>query len=375
MKGLPAAALAAVIAACSTTDAAEATAPSDESAASERVVVDPARGLGFEGLDARFADLIDTAAGVEVLAEGFDWSEGPVWVPSLGALLCSDVPGNVVYRWAPGAEGLGGGGIAGADTFLFPSGYFADPTIGGEPGANGLLLDADGRLLLAQHGERQVARLELTPAEALASGYAAVAKTDFTPLATTFEGAAFNSPNDLTQLPDGRLLFTDPTYGVDKTFGEDARALDDEAVYAIDPAADPGTAVRVFAGFDRPNGVAATPAGDSFFVASSVPGQPQWVLCPVPDASGATGPCRNFADASELAGEDNPGNADGLVVLAGGELLASGPGGVLLYDRAGTHLGTIRTGRATANVTTGGADGLDIFVTADDLLLRARLKR
>ena len=337
------------------------------------VSVDPTRGFAFAAEAPGFHALVDTAAGIEVLASGFDWSEGPVWVPTLNSVLFSDVPGNVVYRWGADTETSGGGG-AGVDTFLYPSGYFAQPTITGEPGANGLHLDGDGRLLLAQHGERQVARLGLPLTEVRERGRGAVAKTDFTPLASGFAGERFNSPNDLAVLPDGRILFTDPTYGVDKTFGEDARELADEAVYLIDPTVEGGAPRRVFAGFDRPNGLGLTPAADSFFVASSAPGAPRWVLCPLPASpADSTRPCRDFADASALAGPDNPGNADGLVVLADGHLLASGPGGVLAFDRGGRHLGTIRTGRATANVTVGGPDGRDVFITADDLLLRARL--
>lgn len=354
---------------------AEGTSARDDGAAPD-VLVDPALGLGFELRDPAFATVVDTGGGIAVLARGFSWSEGPVWVPALGGVLFTDVPNNVAYYWGPELPEASAktDGVSGVDTFLFPSGYLANPYVGGEPGANGLHLDARGRLLLAQHGERRVARLETPLEEVRTAGYRAVDTAAFATLSARYEGKRYNSPNDLAVLPTGEILFSDPTYGVDKTFGEEARELDVTGVYRVDPAAPDAEPTLLYAAFERPNGVALTPEADSFYLASSKSGEPQWVVCPLRD-EGAAPPaeCRDFADATALAGPARPGNADGLFVLDTGHVLATGPGGVLVYDRGGRLLGIVRTGRATANVTVGGVDGRDVFITAADLLLRARL--
>ena len=358
-------------------------------------VLDAERGLAYEARDPAFATVVDTGAAVEVLASGFDWSEGPVWVGDPDPkLLFSDVPGNVVYVWRPGnvadsAPGAPGASpIRGVDTFLYPSGYFADPDVEGEPGANGLLLDAEGRLLLAQHGERRVARFRHNLADPEHTWQYVSKPESFESLVDTYDPATqpalelgltpgprrFNSPNDLALAADGTLYFTDPTYGVDKTFGEAARELPFSGVYALRPGE--SEPELLIGSMTRPNGVVVTRDQSALLIANSQAGEPRWWSCRFADRPpNAENPwCEVFADASALVGPENPGNADGMVALDGGYLLATGPGGVLVFDAAGQHLGTIRTGRATANVTTGGADGRDVFITADDLLLRARLR-
>lgn len=111
----------------------------------------PAHGA-IERLDPALDALLETTATIEKLAEGFNWSEGPVWRSRTHDVLFSDVPENIVYRWQDGS---------GVSVFLEPSGYTGDPAAydGRERGSNGLALDLQGQLLLCQHGNRQVARL------------------------------------------------------------------------------------------------------------------------------------------------------------------------------------------------------------------------
>ena len=149
--------------------------------------------LGFvERLDPRLDALIPKDAVIEVLAEGFEWSEGPLWVPEGdGFLLFSDVPKNIIYRYAAGETTV----------WLEPSGYTGKEPRGGEPGSNGLTLNLDGHLVLCQHGDRRVARMD-APWNA--------PEPNFTTLADRHDGHRFHSPNDLTFDSAGNLYFTDP---------------------------------------------------------------------------------------------------------------------------------------------------------------------
>ncbi len=330
-------------------------------------------GLAFEVIDPEFLKIVDVAGAIEVLAGGFTWSEGPVWVQEAGQLLFSDVPNNVVYRYDPRGEHVKAAGIWGVDTFLYPSGYLVDPAIEGEPGANGLLLDQDGALLLAQHGERQVARLKTPLSAALATGRLQLDTANLDVIASRYTGRRLNSPNDIAQGKDGSIYFTDPTYGVDKTFGDSARELDFAGVYRVAPGST--SPVLLYRGLVRPNGVVLNPSGDSLIVSNSETERLIWMRCPLrTEGDTAKLNCLPFADLTSRVGEANPGNADGMVMLDSGVLLATGPGGVLVFSPGGRLLGVIRTGRPTANVTVGGPDGRDIFITANDLLLQARLK-
>lgn len=143
----------------------------------------------IERLDAGLDALIAPDAKIEVLASGFNWSEGPVWKD--GGIVFSDVPENTVFGWKEGDKA--------ASVVLKPSGSISDPT---GQGSNGLAVDAKGSLVLCQHGERRIARLEKDGS--------------FTALADRFEGKRFNSPNDLVIAKSGTIYFTDPPYGLKK---------------------------------------------------------------------------------------------------------------------------------------------------------------
>src|SRR5215831_12371968 len=102
-------------------------------------------------LDDHINELIGREAKIEVLGSGFEWAEGPVWVRDGGYLLFSDIPRNSVMKWTE-AEGI--------TLFLKPSGFTGHVDYGREPGSNGLTLDASGRLVSCEHGDRRVSRLE-----------------------------------------------------------------------------------------------------------------------------------------------------------------------------------------------------------------------
>ncbi len=299
----------------------------------------------IERLDARFDKLVPQDARVERIADGFDWSEGTVWDRARKVLLFSDVPMNTVFQWQEGK---------GVNVFLKPSGYTGSVPRGGEPGSNGLLMDPEGRLVLCQHGDRRVARLE--------------ADKTFKTLADKYDGKRLNSPNDGAYRANGDLYFTDPPYGLLKLNADPAKELDFNGVYRIS-AAD-GTVTLLTKEMTFPNGIAFSPDEKTLYVANSDPRKAIWTAFPVKD-DGTLGPGRLFADVTSTVGSKK-GLPDGMKVDAAGNLFATGPGGVLVMAPDGTHLGTFSTGEATANCGWG-EDGTVLFIAADMFIGRVKL--
>jgi gluconolactonase len=299
----------------------------------------------IERLDPRLDALVPKAAALERLATGFNWSEGPVWVRAEGHLLFSDVPENIVYRWKQGA------GVA---SFLDPSGYTGREPRPGERGSNGLTLDKDGRLVLCQHGDRRVARLEKDGR--------------FTTLADRYQGKRFNSPNDLVFKSNGDLYFTDPPYGLPRQAQDPGRELDFCGVYRLSKD---GAVTLLTRELTRPNGIAFSPDEKTLYVAVSDPERAVWMAYDV-QADGTLARGRVFFDATPLARQGRKGLPDGMKVDRAGNLFATGPGGVFVLAPDGTHLGTIETGEATANCAFGD-DGSTLYLTADMHLCRIRL--
>ena len=293
----------------------------------------------IERLDAGLDALIAPDAKIEVLASGFNWSEGPVWKD--GGIVFSDVPENTVFGWKEGDKV--------ASVVLKPSGSISDPT---GQGSNGLALDAKGSLVLCQHGERRIARLEKDGS--------------FTALADRFEGKRFNSPNDLVIAKSGTIYFTDPPYGLKK--GGAAAELDFHGIYAIESA---GSVKLIDKSVRFPNGIALSPDEKTLYVAVSDPQDTRVIAY---DLAAAKPEARVIFNAQPLKSPQRKGGCDGLKVDAQGNIWTTGPGGVLILDAKGRHLGTILTGQATANCAWGGEARDTLYITADMFLLRVKTK-
>jgi len=298
-----------------------------------------------ERLDPALDQLLAPDAAMENLAEGFNWSEGPVWLANAGALVFTDVPENVAYRWSDGA---------GISIYLRPSGLTGEPNGAREPGANGLATDAKGQLLLAQHGDRRIARWDESARA-------------FTTLAAHYDGKRFNSPNDLCVDRQGNIYFTDPPYGLGKTAPRD---LDFQGVYRITPD---GVVTLLTQEISRPNGIELSPDEGTLYVANSE-GKRAVIRAYELRTDGTLGPGRDFFDATKLQRSDRRGVPDGLSADVHGNLWATGPGGVLIIDSAGKLLGTLLTGRSTANCCFGGPQGTTLYITAGDVLCRIETK-
>jgi gluconolactonase len=299
----------------------------------------------IERKDPRLDKIVPKDAHMERLAEGFDWSEGPVWIPDGGFLIFSDVPRNSVMKWKHG-EGI--------SLFMKPSGYTGVVDYGGEPGSNGLLLDPQRRVVFCEHGDRRVSRLEKDGGK----------KT----IVDSYQGKRLNSPNDAVYKSNGDLYFTDPPYGLPKNFDDPRRELDFCGVYRV---ATDGQVTLLTKDMTRPNGIAFSPDEKTLYVAQSDPAAAVWMAFDVkPDGTIAGG--RVFFDATAWSKAGQKGLPDGMDVDQAGNLFATGPGGVHIFAPDGTHLGTLETGEATGNCTWGD-DGSTLYITADMYLVRIKL--
>jgi len=299
----------------------------------------------IERLDPRFDALVPRDAVIEVLASGFVWAEGPVWLAAEQAVLFSDIPRNRVMRFKDG-EGL--------SVFLEPAGFTGPAAYGKERGSNGLTLDRQGNLVSCEHGDRRVSRL--TPGGGKRT------------VADNYRGKRFNSPNDCAVHSSGAIYFTDPPYGLPKGWDDERRELDFCGVYRVAPD---GTVTLLCDTMTRPNGICFSPDEKRLYVAQSDPEAPLWKVFAV-QQDGTLDEGRTFFDAAKLFKERKKGLPDGLKVDVAGNVFATGPGGVLVFAADGTHLGTLLTGQATANCAFGG-DGRTLYITADSHLCRVRL--
>jgi gluconolactonase len=293
-------------------------------------------------MDPALDALIAPGAEIELLADGHDWVEGPVWDERGRRLLYSDIPRNAVYAWSE-AEGV--------SVFMKPSGYTGVERYGREPGSNALAFDAEGRLLLCEHGDRRVAVLtdrggKLTVAD-------------------RFQGQRFNSPNDLAIHSSGAIYFTDPPYGLPQGERDQRREIDFFGVYRISPA---GAVSALIWDLPRPNGIAFSADETTLYVAQSHGAAPFVMAYPVL-GDGGLGEGRIFFDATPFLSSGR-GLPDGLKVDAEDNVWATGPGGVFVLSPEGKLLGRLLTGRITANVAFGGPEGNMLFMTANDAILR-----
>jgi gluconolactonase len=298
-----------------------------------------------ERLDPALDALLAPDAAVEQLAEGFNWSEGPTWFQS--SVVFSDVPENVIYQWKPGATA--------ATVFMKPSGMLSPREGFREQGSNGLGVDAQGRLLICQHGERRIARVEKDGTQ--------------TALADKFDGKRFNSPNDLALRKNGEIYFTDPPYGLEGLDKSPLKELDFNGVFRV---AGDGKVTAVIKDLPFPNGIGLSPDEKILYVAVSEGSAPRIMAYEV-QADGSVANGRVFFDATPLKAPDKKGSCDGLKVDAQGNVWATGPGGVLVISPAGNHLGTVLTGQATGNCCWGD-DGSTLYITADMFLYRVKTK-
>ncbi|QNT68958.1 SMP-30/gluconolactonase/LRE family protein [Defluviicoccus vanus] len=303
----------------------------------------------IERLDPRMDALIAPHLAFEVVAdfserEGAHWLEGPVWNHREGCLLFSDVKGNAIHRWHP---------VLGVQLFMKPSGYSGDaPFAGQEPGANGLAFDAEGRLLICEHGDRRLRRLE-------ADGRKTV-------LADRWQGCRLNSPNDLVSCANGDIYFTDPPFGLPHQFDDPARELAFSGVYRLSAT---GELTLLLDELRAPNGIALSPDERILYVNDGDPNRSAFLAYPLGD-DGRLGKARALLDVTGMGGYGGP---DGLEVDHLGTIFAAAHERVFVIAADCTPLGTLAMGGITTNFAWG-EDGSTLFVTTEHRLFRLRLR-
>ena len=297
----------------------------------------------IQRVDPALDKLVPPTAKIEKLAGGFQFTEGPVWVKEGGGhLLFSDIPANAILKWTPDGK---------VTTFrkpVFP-GTFAD---GQFVGSNGLILDAQGRLVSCEHGNRRVARTEKDGS--------------ITVLADRFEGHRLNSPNDAVYKKNGDLYFTDPPYGFAKQDDDPAKELKFNGVYRLTKA---GKLELLVKDMSRPNGLGFSPDEKKLYIANSDAARKIWMVFDV-KSDGTLANGRVFYDVTKDKGDGVP---DGLKLDRRGNLYGTGPGGIWVISPEGKHLGTIQPPETPANCNWGDADGKSLYMTARTGLYRIKL--
>jgi gluconolactonase len=276
------------------------------------------------------------------LAEGFQFTEGPLWLQN-GDFLFSDPNANKIYKYA--ADGT-------LSVFKENSGYSGkDITEYFQPGSNGLTLDPEGRLTINEHGNRRIVRVEKD--------------AKLTVLADHFEGKRLNSPNDLVYRSDRTLFFTDPPFGLPKFYDDPRKELPYSGVFALYQ----DQLKLVSTDLKGPNGIAFSPDEKYLYVGNWDPERKIVMRYDVnPDATLSNG--KVFFDMTSAPGEDA---IDGIKVDQQGNLYVSGPGGLWVLSPAGRHLGTIKAPKHPHNLAWGGEDGKTLYLTAQSTLYRMPL--
>jgi len=306
----------------------------------------------IEVFDDRALEVIDPKAKITIEGTGYSWSEGPVWVEDHNFLLFTDVPQNVVYKYTE-KEGV--------TEYLRPSGATGLHEGDSQEGANGLLINAAGELVMMHHGDRRVAKLDAPLDKPMPK---------YTTLAGTYDSKRFNSPNDGVFHSNGDLYFTDPPYGLKEQRNDPNKQIDFDGVFRLKKD---GTVVLEDSTIKYPNGIVLSPDEKKAFVAASDKEAATWYVFDV-DGEGSLKNKQTLYDATSLVGKpDEKGLPDGMVTHSSGHIFATGPGGVYLFSQTGEVLAKIRTGKATANCTLS-ADEKTLYMTAHDTLMKVSLK-
>lgn len=304
----------------------------------------------IERLDVALDSIITATAKPEIIAEGLDWSEGPLWLEKEKMLLFSDVPRDTIFKWTE---------KAGKEFYHSPSGYTDTTKRGGEIGSNGLLLDKEGRLVLCQHGNRQMAKMDASIDQP---------KPKYITIANRYKGKKFNSPNDAVYNSAGELFFTDPAYGLEFKMEDPKKEIPFQGVYKVKTN---GEVVLISDTITRPNGIAFLPGEKTLLVANSDGNKPNWYAIELGNGDSVLS-SRIFYSA---VGYDKSlkGSQDGLKVDSKGNVFATAPGGIWIFNSEAKLLGKIKLEESASNIALS-ADEKTMYITNDMYVLRLKMR-
>jgi len=308
------------------------------------VAVTPAEvNVEVERLDPAINAIVPLNPKLFKLADGFRFTEGPIWIKDGKYLLFSDPNSNVIWKYTNDGK---------LSIFRAMSGYSgADIAEYGQPGSNGITLDPQGRLTIDQHGNRQIIRIEMDGSE--------------TVLANKYQGKRLNSPNDLVYRSDGTLFFTDPPFGLPKVFDDPRKELSFSGVYSIYK----GKLQLLTKEFTGPNGIAFSP-DEKYLYVGNWDEKAKVVKRYKVNPDGTLNNGTIFYDLTSAPGEDA---IDGIKVDQAGNVYVSGPGGLWVISPEGRHLGTIIAPKHVHNMAWGDDDGKTLYLCGRSSLYRMRL--
>jgi gluconolactonase len=304
----------------------------------------------LQPLDPQFNTVIGKNAKATILADGFLWSEGPVWIEKYHMFIFSDVKKNVIYKWTA---------AKGKEIYLSPSGYTATKPRGGELGSNGLGINNKGQLVICQDGDRVVSIMD-APLDK--------PKPKFIKIATGYKGKKFDSPNDLAFFANGDIYFTDPPYGLEKNVDDPLKEARYQGVYRI---ARDGKITMLTDTLTRPNGIAFFPGGKTILIANSDQAKPFWYAYGL-DRNSLFTHGRIFY-SSLTASKTVAGLPDGMKITRTGIVFATGPGGIWVFNKSGKLLGKLLFNDLTSNVALS-ADEKTLYVTSNHRVLKVALR-
>lgn len=303
----------------------------------------------IEFISEELSSIIKKDAKVGIAAEGFQFTEGPLWLEKEKMLLVSDIPANTIYKWTE---------AKGKEVFVTPAGYTDTTKRGGFMGPNGMTLNAAGKLLLCQHGDRRIAMLD-APLNA--------PKSKFITVADKYDGKRLNSPNDLFLTKSGDLYFTDPSYGFERGARDPKKEMPFQGVYKVDKA---GKVTLLLDSIESPNGIGIMPDGKTLLVSNSDYRKKKWYAYDL-DSKGALSNGRVFYDVSS---EKGAGGCDGFKIDKNGNVFAAGPGGMWIFTKTGKLIGKINVNGISATNCALTPDGKTMYITANQYLLRVKMQ-
>jgi gluconolactonase len=303
----------------------------------------------IEFISNELSSVIKKDAKVEIVAEGFQFTEGPLWVEKEKMLLVSDIPANTIYKWTE---------ARGKEVFLTPAGYTDSVKRGGFMGPNGMVISPDGKLWVCQHGDQRIAMMDAPLNDP---------KPNFVTVAGVFEGKRLNSPNDLFLTKNGDLYFTDPSYGFEKGPRDPKKELPFNGVYKMSKS---GTITLLTDSIDQPNGIGIMPDGKTLLVSNSDGRKRRWYSYEL-NSDGTIKSGKIFYDASN---EQAPGLCDGFRIDKNGNVFAAGPGGIWIFNKNGKLLGKIKVDGVTVSNCALSPDNKTLYITAVQYLLRVKMR-